>query len=116
MEQCHEYNENHPELLSDIAYTLAVRREHLTHRAYAISGVGASHVVSPSVRVPGAVADIVMTFSGQGAQWAKMGADLYLGDPEFEKDITDMDKVLQRLRYPPDWSLKGIESSSRRHQ
>ena len=112
MEQYHEYNQNHPDRLSDVAYTLALRREHLTYRAYAISGHGASHVVSPSVRVPGTTPEAVMTFSGQGAQWAKMGADLCLEDLEFGRDMEDMSLVLQKLRHPPDWELKGNGSSS----
>ena len=116
MEQYHDYNQNHPEMLSGVAYTLALRREHLTYRAYAISGHEASHVISPSVRVPGTTPEIVMTFSGQGAQWARMGADLCLEDLEFDRDIADMDNVLQRLRHPPDWRLKGNRSSSHRDQ
>ena len=52
-----------------------------------------------------------MTFSGQGAQWAKMGADLCLEDPKFGRDIEDMSLVLQRLRHPPDWELKSNDLS-----
>ena len=116
MEQYHEYNQNHPEMLSDVAYTLALRREHLTYRAYAISGHEASHVVSPSVRVPGTTPEAVMIFSGQGAQWAKMGSDLCLEDLGFRRDIEDLSLVLQRLRHPPDWELKGNGSSSHGEQ
>ena len=32
MEQHHEYNQNHPEVLSGVVYTLVLRREHLTYR------------------------------------------------------------------------------------
>ncbi|KAM4065795.1 acyl transferase domain-containing protein [Hirsutella rhossiliensis] len=47
------------ELLPDVAYTLANRREHLPHRAFA------NYETS-----------LTMVFTGQGAQWARMGYEL----------------------------------------
>jgi len=53
-----------------------------------------------------------MIFSGQGAQWPGMGKELIATDPEFRKDIFAMDRILQGLKYPPDWTIESKESSS----
>jgi acyl transferase domain-containing protein len=55
----------------DVAYTRAVRRESLPHRAFAVAQGGAFLDVSALTKVSGKEQGIVMVFSGQGAQWAE---------------------------------------------
>lgn len=91
--------------LSDIAYTLGLRREHLTHRAFAITqsdGKISSFERSASVKTP-----IVFVFTGQGAQWPGMGRQLIEKAQGFREDIKMMDRILQRLENKPLWSLEG---------
>ena len=47
-----------------------------------------------------------MVFSGQGAQWAGMGADLIQRDSAWRDDIRSMDKVLGSLIQPPEWTIE----------
>lgn len=69
--------------VEDIAYTLARGREHLPYRAFAIargSSVGvASPINKPSQQKP----KIALVFTGQGAQWPRMGGDLLKSNPTF---------------------------------
>jgi acyl transferase domain-containing protein len=51
----------------------------------------------------------VFVFTGQGAQWAKMGYKLVMGDTEFSQSIHRSDQQLQKLGCP--WSL--VEEPSR---
>ena len=61
--------ENNPMKIGDLAYTLALRREHLPHRAFAIANKGVIESVSAPTNLKAAKKpNIVMTFTGQGAQ------------------------------------------------
>ena len=110
MEQYDEYKNKHADSLTDIAYTLALRREHLPYRTFGIANSEPSQVFSAIVKAPAAAANVIMAFSGQGAQWARMGAELILEDADFGADIEKMDNVLQGLSRPPDWKIKGKNS------
>ena len=94
----------------DIAYTRAVRREHLPHRAFAILDNGKLTESVGAARAPLEAPPITMIFSGQGAQWPQMGKELIQTDMTFRRDITKMDEVLQRLVHPPSWKLLGMYS------
>ncbi|EAL87813.1 polyketide synthase fgnA [Aspergillus fumigatus Af293] len=98
------YARDHPDAISDIAYTLAVRRERLPHRAFAIwqNGELQTSSLSKASAVPPA---ITMIFSGQGAQWAEMGKKLIETEASFRHDLASMDSILQSLRKPPCWSI-----------
>ena len=96
-----------PQLAYDFAYTLALHREHLPHRAFGIWDHGAFSETSGLAKVPSRVPEVTMIFSGQGAQWAQMGMDLLETDVEFRRDIHAMDEVLQSFAYPPNWSISG---------
>lgn len=103
---------NHEEARADIAYTLSQRREHLPYRTFIITSAStdctSDTVKQPPalVKVPANSPPITMVFSGQGAQWPEMGRDLIQDDPEFRKDIQDMDCILKSLVHPPNWNLE----------
>ncbi|KAL1838185.1 hypothetical protein VTJ49DRAFT_2966 [Mycothermus thermophilus] len=100
-----EHAARYPDLARDTGYTLAVHRERLPHRAFALVEDGTMVQVSPPVKAPQSPPAITMVFSGQGAQWPQMGQELILTDPSFRQDMMRMDDVLQGLRMPPKWSI-----------
>lgn len=110
-EQYHEYIDLHPERLSDVAHTLSLRREHLPQRSFAIGGGGLTPTASAFTKVPPNPPDIVMMFSGQGAQWPEMGRDLIRTNRGFREDIMAMDIILQSMTYPPEWTIEGKNAS-----
>lgn len=94
--------------VGDIAYTLARGREHLPYRAFAIfngSSLGtASPITKPSQQRP----KIAMVFTGQGAQWPRMGADLLEQNSVFRSSIRALDRhLLDTLgEESPSWSIE----------
>ncbi|KAL8872562.1 MAG: hypothetical protein Q9174_001830 [Haloplaca sp. 1 TL-2023] len=103
--------------LDDLAYTLANRREHLSHRAFKI--VGGSDVPASSGRTaPNTKMTLVMVFTGQGSQWPRMGRELLLrGDLVFQKTLKSLDKSLQGIPDPPRWTIeKELQKSSKASQ
>ena len=102
-----EYLKLHPGRLSDLAYTLALRREHLPHRAFSVVEHGSVANVSPFSKTPSSPAKIVMIFTGQGSQWPEMAYDLIQTDPFFRQDIIAMDRILQGLEHSPNWTIEG---------
>jgi acyl transferase domain-containing protein len=105
-----EYHHRYPERLQDICYTLALRRETLSHRSFVVLGGDSPGQVAPPLRADTQPPQLVMVFTGQGAQWPQMGLDLLLNDVEFRADISTMNAILQNLRNPPSWSLEGKEN------
>lgn len=107
--QSHEsYLERRPEHLADLSYTLNVRREPLPYRAFSIVAGGSkfeSFQVSQFIRSEGAP-EIAFVFTGQGAQWAQMGAQLFQSSVTFRHSIEKMEHVLRNCSDKPDWSLK----------
>ncbi|PQE23080.1 polyketide synthase protein [Rutstroemia sp. NJR-2017a WRK4] len=101
------YANAHPEKVNNIAYTLAARREHLPYRSYAIAREGHSPHIHSSCKVPPASKSVIMVFSGQGAQWPRMGRELMQSDPEFLQDIRLMDAALQSSMIPPGWTIES---------
>lgn len=101
-----EYALQHPDEISNIAYTRAVGRERLPHKAFAIVQPGKIIETSTAVKGSAKVFDrkMIMIFSGQGAQWAGMGREL-LADKQFQKDIAHMDTILHSLKHPPTWTI-----------
>jgi acyl transferase domain-containing protein len=51
---------------------------------------------------------VLGVFTGQGAQWPRMGTALYQQSSHFRLKIQDFDESLQGLRDPPDWSLASL--------
>ena len=99
-----------PALHSDMAYTRAIHREHLPHRAFSIIDDGSFIQSASGLKVPQDSPTVVVVFSGQGAQWPEMGKELILGDPNFRRDILKMDQKLKDLIHPPHWNMIGEES------
>lgn len=102
------YVESHGDRLLDVIYTLTQRREHHLYRTYCVASAnGSVSKPTPIAKLPTTTPDVVMVFSGQGAQWPAMGRELMLADLDFRNDIEAMDGILQTLKHPPSWSLEG---------
>ncbi|WP_437338830.1 type I polyketide synthase [Sorangium sp. So ce394] len=111
-------------LLADIAYTAAVRRSHLEHRAAAVGGsreeIGAAlDALAAAERAPAPALGrprIAFVISGQGTQWAGMGRELSASEPVFRAAIARCDERWRRLA---GWSLEAAleagEASRRLH-
>lgn len=100
------YHLSHPSRLRDMSFSLALKRDALSHRAFCVTdGLDDwTPVVSPrsASRAP---SRLVFVFSGQGAQWAQMGMALIKNVAGFRQSLRDMDKFLQTLPDGPQWSL-----------
>lgn len=103
------YHMSHPDSLSDMSYSLAMKREKLNHRAFCVTNGEDDWASSRTHRVGNtAQPKLIFTFSGQGAQWARMGEELIFNVPTFRQSIENMDKVLQALPECPKWKLIDI--------
>ena len=90
--------EQNPNKVGDLAYTLAIKREHLPYRAFAIVNSGVIESVSPPANLKSAKKpNIVMVFTGQGAQWPQMGRELLQSHEAFKSSIRSLDKHLQGI-------------------
>jgi acyl transferase domain-containing protein len=100
-----DYAKQNPNQLPNIAYTLGCRRENLAQRAFAVyDGVNASEL-SPIVK-PKDPPRVNFVFTGQGAQWARMGADLISQYAAFRETIRVMDAALAKLPHAPRWTIE----------
>ncbi|MCJ1357758.1 MAG: hypothetical protein MMC33_007754 [Icmadophila ericetorum] len=101
-----DFIEVKPESIGDLAYTLANKREHLSHRTFVIARKGTVGPTAPATKVTQAPA-VIMVFSGQGAQWPQMGRDLLDSNVTFLNSIRCLDGYLQRLhKHKPDWRIE----------
>ncbi|RFU80508.1 polyketide synthase [Trichoderma arundinaceum] len=105
IDQFKEFVSTTKESLQDVAYTLANRRDHKPHRSYAITGAQSLLEVSPSDAIK-STPTIGWVFTGQGAQWPEMGAELIDRNPVFQKTIRDLDAFLSGLPVPPPWNIE----------
>jgi acyl transferase domain-containing protein len=112
-----KYAAEHPQILKDIAYTRAVRREKLPHKAFAVVQAGKVIETSRLLKSTNRSSErkLAMIFSGQGAQWAGMGKELINTDACFREDIAEMDSILQSLRLPPSWTIMGMSKAKTDH-
>lgn len=99
------YLEATPSAVADLAYTLAFKREHLQHRAFAI--VDKDGAISTFERARAIRPQVCFVFTGQGAQWPGMAREMILRSDRFHSTIRQLDKELQGLDNPPDWSIEG---------
>ncbi|KAF6802944.1 polyketide synthase, partial [Colletotrichum musicola] len=96
----------HPDRLSDMAYTLAMKRDILSHRAcLVVNGIDDLPVVKSTRHGLYDAAQLVFVFTGQGAQWAQMGKSLIRNVPSFRASMTELDDILQQLPDAPSWKL-----------
>ena len=108
LEDVKHYVEKTPGNTTDLAYTLAHRREHLPYRAFIVANPdGSLAEKSTATKAPSSEPGVILVFSGQGAQWPGMGKRLFELDEGFRKDMADMDAILKSVAHPPDWNLQG---------
>ncbi|KJZ80104.1 hypothetical protein HIM_00818 [Hirsutella minnesotensis 3608] len=91
--------------VSDVASTLALHRTHRRHRSFAVVDNKGQTLSEGVLRLSKDSPSVLVVFNGQGAQWGGMGKRLVESDPHFRGDIEQMDRVLQTLSKPPEWSL-----------
>lgn len=101
------YAMNNPLALGDMSFSLGTKREVLSHRAFCVATPSSPFELS-STGKSGVASEIIFAFTGQGAQWAQMGRELFETQSVFRKSICDLDSVLSQLATPPPWTLKGI--------
>lgn len=90
--------------LRDLAYTLARRRAHRTVRTAVLAGSAEELVTElravaagekgPQTTVAGAGKGSVWVFSGQGSQWAAMGAGLLAAEPAFAAAVAELEPLI----------------------
>ncbi|KAJ5297689.1 Acyl transferase/acyl hydrolase/lysophospholipase [Penicillium antarcticum] len=102
------YIQKNPERVSDLAFTLSNKREHLPHRAYSVVNTFGAATTSTSSNA-GKPPNIVMVFTGQGAQWPEMGRFMIESStyPVFNQSIEYLDEYLRTLALAPKWTIKG---------
>ncbi|KAJ5900212.1 polyketide synthase [Penicillium subrubescens] len=105
--QYNTYIEKNPDRVSDLAFTLANGREHLPYRAFAVQGLFHPAPTSAPMK-SGPAPNIVMVFTGQGAQWPQMGQCMIhsCAFPVFKKTIQSLDAHLRTLTHVPIWNIE----------
>ncbi|KAI1814008.1 hypothetical protein GGS20DRAFT_550526 [Poronia punctata] len=107
--ECSRFIADRPEQLDDTAYTLGVRREHLSYRAFAVANSKNVQDVSFSVPLKASTAmpSLSFVFTGQGAQWPTMGAVLLSEYKSANRDLQMMDDALSALgqELAPSWRI-----------
>lgn len=99
----------------DLAYTLGERRTKHISRGYFLASQSTmeedlQYENFRSTR-PGGVPvnlPIGFVFTGQGAQWAQMGKELFEEFPTFKKSIMSLDSTLKELPHPPSFSILDV--------
>lgn len=101
--------------LLDLSYTLATRRSILSHKAFtvvssstladAFSNPASSFTFTGPKRKATALGFV---FTGQGAQWPRMGAELIKYSSSFLESIRALDRTLEDLGDGPDWSIEDV--------
>ncbi|KAI9164038.1 Reducing polyketide synthase DEP5 [Paramyrothecium foliicola] len=101
--------------LIDLSYTLANRRSNLLSKAFTVASHGTVTDAFENVATSFTFAEkkkkvptVGFVFTGQGAQWARMGAELMEHHPSFLRSIRVLDFTLGDLHDGPDWSIEDI--------
>ena len=94
--------------LQDLAFTLSERRTHYLHRGFIVSNKAVFDSRALVIgKKSGEPPRIGFVFTGQGAQWPRMGKLLVQHFPLANQLLRHMDCVLQQCLLPPSWSLIG---------
>lgn len=96
--------------IPDVAYTLAMRREHLPFRSFSVASRSKPGTPAlPRSGKPDQNPYLVMMFTGQGAQWPQMGRQLMRSNPSFQHAIRGLDKHLQDIMGAgsPGWKIEA---------
>ncbi|KAK2599085.1 hypothetical protein QQS21_005426 [Conoideocrella luteorostrata] len=100
--------------LLDLSHTLGSRRSALSSRAFTVATLDSVGNVFQDVNECFEFADkkrirsVGFVFTGQGAQWGRMGAELMAHCPSFLRSIRDLDFALKEITDAPDWKLEDI--------
>ncbi|KAK4240609.1 reducing polyketide synthase DEP5 [Achaetomium macrosporum] len=105
--------------LLDLSYTLSTRRSVLSSKGFtvashetleeAFSNVSSGSFTFADSKKRGPKPPTVgFVFTGQGAQWARMGAELLEYSPRFLGAIRELDAWLEELHDGPDWSIEDV--------
>ncbi|MGE5828014.1 MAG: SDR family NAD(P)-dependent oxidoreductase [Micromonosporaceae bacterium] len=103
-ERLAEHLAGNPQLdLADVAYTLRVGRRELPHRAAVVATTTADAAAALTDRkrriaatVPPQPPRVAFLFSGQGSQYAGMGAQLYRSEPVYRRTVDECLQLLDR--------------------
>jgi acyl transferase domain-containing protein len=102
--------------LGDLAYTLSERRSRHYHGAFAVTRSSPQFVKQETLirgKRTSTPPRIAFVFTGQGAQWSQMGAELIQRFPLAKSTVEYLDGVLQSLPNPPQWYLLDELTSAR---
>ena len=96
----------------NLAYTLGARRSKFFQRAFAIADADSpAAALDPSTMTLGkssaSTQSVGIIFTGQGAQWAGMGAQLFSEFESYRQTIRHLDDILSQVPEPPSWSLES---------
>ncbi|KAL8922865.1 MAG: hypothetical protein Q9172_003405 [Xanthocarpia lactea] len=101
--------------LADVAYTLGSKRSRLQQRSFRIVdqddlavGLAAEKRIFTS---PIQTSNVAFVFTGQGAQWHTMGAQLF-DYAVFRATISYLDRVLREFSESPSWTISGTLSGA----
>ncbi|KAL4903835.1 hypothetical protein BDW74DRAFT_179426 [Aspergillus multicolor] len=101
--------------LPDLAYTLSERRTRHFNRAFLITQASSNLDLHGLVfgKLRPSPPRIGFIFTGQGSQWPQMGMSLLDMFPSARVQLDRLDKALQSLPDPPNWSLYDELTSPR---
>ncbi|KAI1294097.1 hypothetical protein F5Y03DRAFT_399715 [Xylaria venustula] len=99
--------------LTDLAYTLNLRRTKFAHRAYVVAREGQEpEAFSLAASQNGVVSkqpiSVGFLFTGQGAQWAGMGKVALQEFPVILDTIQHLDRILSKVHPKPSFSMAEI--------
>ncbi|TVY54903.1 Reducing polyketide synthase DEP5 [Lachnellula cervina] len=100
--------------LLDLSHTLATRRSVMPSKSFAVvshstledifSNIPATFSFAHKKKTP----TLGFVFTGQGAQWARMGAELMESSVRFLNSIRFLDLALEDLHDGPAWSIEDV--------
>ncbi|KAH6685860.1 hypothetical protein F5X68DRAFT_276598 [Plectosphaerella plurivora] len=93
-------------VMRDMAHTLSERRTRHFHRGFAV--VDSETLSGDSFNTGKQRAEqprVAFVFTGQGAQWSRMGKDLLETYPTAAQKVRELDEILQKIPQPPSWLL-----------